>query len=618
MARLIYIIYIIFMKEFQNTREMVAYIKRNMAANEWIPFDRFLREMWERGDTVWWLSIPDIVNWKEWWYEDIKQACEIPQSSIDFSKYDEDIFSANEPGENDMSFSELSNNKDWNKKTNWQKINSVVDKYEAILNDIKKLVDDNNSGQWLSDEALSEYKQNFADKVQELKDIEESKAFSDLMELVAERGTWKILWDYWIASPRVNRILDYIANWYWDKIFSEEDRINNILAWATNTRFDNFWYAWRNMARDPKDIANEFLAKKWNKKWWDKNKNKLWDLWTWYDQDSDTETFWYKKRPKMANKEVADEMSFGDDVAWKWWQDYIDERNKTLALHLKLRGLETPEQIDAYLNQYPNWENAKQEWKDNTTKVLSEQISKMTAKRDVEKTAKENKEKQIKEAIDEIKNSRFQDQNPENNSYLAIDEEVKNLDNDRSRVQYLVDKWFRMNDEWYWEKDGIKTKVYKDWIYDNDLKNMSTASKNDINLQELWYDWPRNEKWHFRPKTEEDLIKEQEEKKKQEEEKVDPESPINDVNPNNEEEKKFDLDMNEDILNWTWDVNEHWSAGPKPKPIKQKTTLKKSSKNTDKKEDKKDDKKKTVTMKDIIKVVKSSPTIKNLLKTDKK
>jgi hypothetical protein len=74
-------------------------------------------------------------------------------------------------------------------------------------------------------------------------------------------------------------------------------------------------------------------------------------------------------------------------------------------LHLKLRGLETPEQIDAYLNQYPNWKNARQEWKDNTTKVLSEQISKMTAKRDVEKTAKENKDKQIKEAIDEIKNN---------------------------------------------------------------------------------------------------------------------------------------------------------------------------------------------------------------------
>lgn len=536
------------------------------------------------------LQDQELIEW-EYWYEEQQEEKKNKEQK-------------------NMTFDELSQQDDWNKKTNWQKINSVVDRYEAILNDIKKLVDDNNSGQWLSDEALAEYKQNFADKVQELKDIEESKAFSDLMELVAERGTWKILWDYWIASPRVNRILDYIASWYWDKIFSEEDRINNILAWATNTWFDNFWYAWWNMARDPKDIANEFLAKKWNKKWWDKDKNKLWDLWTWYDQDSDTETFWYKKRPKMANKEVTDEMSFGDDVAWKWWQDYIDERNKTLALHLKLRGLETPEQINAYLNQYPNWKNAKQEWKDNTTQVLSEQISKMTAKRDVEKSAKENKDKQIKEAIDEIKNNwhKIYDQNPENNEYLLIDEEVKNIEDNKSRVQYLVDKWFRLNDEWYREKDWIKTRVNREWVYDNNLTNMSSASKNDITLQEQWYDWPRDEKWHYAPKKEEDIIKEQEEKKKEDE--VDPDSPINDINPSNdEEENKFDLDMNEDILNWTWDVNEHWSAGPKTKT---------PDKKTDKKDDKKNDKKKTVTMKDVIKVVKSSPTIKNLLKTAKK
>jgi hypothetical protein len=536
------------------------------------------------------LEDQELIEW-EYWYEEQQEEKKNKEQK-------------------NMTFDELSQQDDWDKKTNWQKINSVVDRYEWILNDIKKLVDDNNSGQWLSDEALAEYKQNFADKVQELKDIEESKAFSDLMELVAERGTWKILWDYWIASPRVNRILDYIANWYWDKIFSEEDRINNILAWATNTWFDNFWYAWWNMARDPKDIANEFLAKKWNKKGWDKDKNKLWDLWTWYDQDSDTETFWYKKRPKMANKEIADGMSFGDDVAWKWWQDYIDERNKTLALHLKLRGLETPEQIDAYLNQYPNWKNARQEWKDNTTKVLSEQISKMTAKRDVEKTAKENKDKQIKEAIDEIKNNwhKIYDQNPENNEYLLIDEEVKNIEDNKSRIQYLVDKWFRLNNEWYREKNWIKTRVNREWIYDNNLTNMSSASKNDITLQEQWYNWPRNEKWHYVPKKEEDIIKEQEEKKKEDE--VDPDSPINDINPNDdEEENKFDLDMNEDILNWTWDVNKHWSAGPKAKT---------PDKKTDKTNDKKNDKKKAVTMKDVIKVVKSSPTIKNLLKTAKK
>jgi hypothetical protein len=47
--------------------------------------------------------------------------------------------------------------------------------------------------------------------------------------------------------------------------------------------------------------------------------------------------------------------------------------------------------------------------------------------------------------------------------------------------------------------------------------------------------------------------------------------------------------MNEDTLNWAWDKKKE-------------------------KKDKKDNKDKKITMKDVIKVVKSSPTIKNLLK----
>ena len=747
------------MKEFQNTRDMVAYIQRNMKANPGVSFERIFKEMWERWDTVWWLSIKDVVNWKEWWYEEVASACN-SGNSIDFSKYDDDIFSTEEPA---PSFQDTIKWEDWDDKNNVQKIEVIVNEYNKILNDIKKLVDDNNSWQWLSDKQLAKYKKELADKKQQLKDIEDSEEFYNLMVDLAKRWTWKFLTDEWLLSPKINWTLDLIAWgsyswWKWSDLFSDTDMLKNWSDFLTNTFFDRAAYATFNSTTTPQDIAKEFLSKWWNKnggnKWW--SSSKLWDLWTWYDQDSDTETFGYKKRPKMANKEVANEMSFGDDVSWKWWNDYLTERNKTLALHLKLRWLETPEQINAYLEQYPSWKNAKQERKDNTIKVLSEQMSTMISKRDVEKMNEENKKKEkemqdarVQEIINDMRNKNNYDQTPENNEYLRIDEEVKNLDDNRSRVQYLVDKWFRINDEWYWEKDGVKTRVYQDGIYDKDLEHMSSPSKTDIRLQEAWYDWPRNEKWHFIPKDDEYIAKEkeEEEKKKAEEEAKKKEQreksmwynwkkitwwfsynwklyneysdwtiwladernpskekikitgwfeynwiPYNEYSDNtfgpasewepekkkttwwysekwkiyeeysdwtygeawskdialkrkiknwwtpsnddsiNWEEEDWNwpkLDMNDDILNWAWDIDKKWNETPKPKsnpnpkiPTIKNTVIKKSKKETEKKEDikkedtKKEDKKFTIN--DIKKAIESSPTIMNLLKKAKK
>lgn len=105
----------------------------------------------------------------------------------------------------------------------------------------------------------------------------------------------------------------------------------------------------------------------------------------------------------------------------------------------------------------------------------------------------------------------YWEQNPENNSYLFLDETVKNLDSNADRIKYLESQWYKPNSKWYYEKDYIKTRVYKDWQYnpewvrsDNWLY-LTTPPHNDeidIALQEWWYDWPRDEHWHFLPKSE--------------------------------------------------------------------------------------------------------------------
>jgi hypothetical protein len=153
-----------------------------------------------------------------------------------------------------------------------------------------------------------------------------------------------------------------------------------------------------------------------------------------------------------------------------------------------------------------------------------------------------------------------EEQTPENNKYLYLDEYIKNFDTDESRKKELESMWYKPNKNGFYEKDWVKTKVYKDGRYNPSTEEIAkgwiwTATKKidknpqdeiDIHLQEQGYNWPKDKEWHFIP-------------------------------------------MNEDTLNWAWD------------------------KKKDKK-DNKDKKDKKITMKDVIKVVKSSPTIKNLLK----
>jgi hypothetical protein len=168
-------------------------------------------------------------------------------------------------------------------------------------------------------------------------------------------------------------------------------------------------------------------------------------------------------------------------------------------------------------------------------------------------------------------------QNPWNNDYLKLDLEVKNLNNDKARIKYLEKKWYKVNKNGFYEKNWVKTKVYKDWRYNPKTeeiakwwiwvatKNIKTNPQDDIDilLQEQWYKWPRNASWHFIP-------------------------------------------MNEDTLNWAWDREE------KKETKKTKSSpLKKANKET-KKEDNKDTNKWKK-----LNIVKWSETIKNLLKSKK-
>ena len=204
------------------------------------------------------------------------------------------------------------------------------------------------------------------------------RRIKNIITSIKEDWLWE-KWEEWDSMP----------NHRLDVIMSKKSEDNEPRSWL---RQNIFW--------DKLDDSVNWWFKIWFNERVDKYlSSKEWEHWTSEKWNKiDTNQDWMDKKKLQI---VSDKSSWISDATkvikfGKWGNEYLDRRNKLLISQLEKNGITYKEEIDAYLNQYPSWKNAKQEWKDNTLNKLSEWIKeKQTAKKeDTKEQPKEEKKEE--------------------------------------------------------------------------------------------------------------------------------------------------------------------------------------------------------------------------------
>lgn len=486
---------------------------------------------------------------------------------------------------------------------NYQRLNDYVKRYNELVRSKEEILNRYNWWEWYTpwSKMYEDFKSEIDNINSQLKDMENSDELASLLQSIKDNWLWAKRYE---SESFARNWLADIINWVWSsfEFNTWKDDANFMWQAPVKSNFKSMnklidTYLWNYKLNNPSSKSNKVDKKTWASKLTNGN-------------------------DKFKDTKMVDEMSFWNDVKT---EEYLERRNLSLAKHLKANWIETPEEIEEYLNKYPSWKDAPQKRKDNTVSILTDKVSKMKTSNN-KQDDKWNDELNIKETTEEVNednkrkwkvftekpwkpeerkwktfsslsekikfdtdndsplndedtiytyqwqwkdySANTEEQTPENNKYLFLDETVKNLDTDAERIKYLEKQWYKPNKNGFYEKDGVKTRVYKDWRYNPKTEEIAkgwiwTVTKNinksaqdemDILLQEQGYNWPKDKEWHFIP-------------------------------------------MNEDILNWAWDKEE---------TKKTKTKAPKKAKKEEKKETKK-----------LQKVSKSSPTITSLLKSKK-
>lgn len=537
MARLIFIYNYISMKDYKNPRELVEYVLKAAELNPDYTTQEILEAALERGDTLWWVKVTDIIEKDNDFGISLVEAINKPAKEIDLSGLD---LSFEEPEEvTDLNSAMKSEWKTpieakevWS-DNNFEVFKNFWERYKQVHWEKKDLIDKYNWWKGYPDgsEAKKEYEQKLKIYNDTLNEMEDWEEFYNIVKSI------KDYWIWWknVIPEKVAMAIQTIA----DKEYSNDNDTKSITRSIFWNDYVDSWNATHTFDLSRSDIDkvidNYLSSHKTKSSWWE-NADIKWE--TKSDTKSDTKSNnknnisvnWPFKPMNPTNEKVADEMSFGSWVKWAGWNQYLEERNKSLALHLKMKWIETPEEIDAYLSKYPSWKNAKQERKDNTLGILTDKISNMQNTFNVSKKDDLNK--------DEAKKVNWGKW------------EKRDVDENKGRLNK------RLEDA-KWMKDKASTRDVKD-------------------KKRLWDDW----------------------------------QPDNDSSINWTEELKTENDWNDF---WNEDQKNETKKQIVKRPEKLNVkSAKKETKNNDKKPEKK------VSMKDIVKVVKSSPTIKNLLKNSKK
>lgn len=501
--------------DFQNPDELYNKLKELMSNNP----DYTAEELWDamkERTTYQWVPLKDINI-----ASDIKNKLDAiaswqdinPRELLDIEEwYAEQEAQKIADKENNASFQELVNDEWWDDKTGQKKLEAFAEKYKKILWEARDYVIDNYSGEWLS----WKWRKNFLKELnwfnKQLEELENSDEFKRLMFDLSEYWTWNPF-DNWALNWDLNETLKIAATWAWSKMFKDWETINNIVnaaktswVWQTiDTFIKNWWWLsfiapwtqllwlWANAIvwEDASDIAKEYVKKN----------NITEDTFkTDEERESDKWSKFREKNPNVDIKKATDAMLFWDEAANSWVDNYINTRDDKLATLLKVKWAESPEEIDRFLSQYPSWQNAKQQWKDETLKRLSEKMSNVKyddfAKQVKDAKAK-NESKEEKKVWDDWTPSNDDSINGVEKENTIYDENgkaiwVKHLDIKKKKPSTLkkitdfLEGNKKISKEDLYSVLPDKAKQLIDWI-DKEAKARLNAKEHIWDTDENWY-----------------------------------------------------------------------------------------------------------------------------------
>lgn len=322
----------------------------------------------------------------------------------------------------------------------------IANTYDALLKEKDKITSKYDSWLWQDKEV---YQQKLKAINDALEYAENSQELWEALWVIKEN--WMSDWDRAFARKTKSLINDMVKH-RWSQMNNWNNQFSNWLYWDyRNSGFARFM--------DPtSDILYSAYEYDYNKKNKDNNENNIteekeWDKEHWTNNKEKKQSLEEQIKDK---KQTADKMSFWEDVKN---QEYIDKRNKILALHLWQNWIKSEEDIDKYLSQYPSYKNAKQEWKDNTKKVLSDKVNNI-------KSIGPVKEKEVKKS-----------------------EEINNKD-----VKWAVNENKKKDDTLMYDKNG--NAVWSKWTPSNDdsINWVEDEYIYDKNWNKVWSKAPDNKK----------------------------------------------------------------------------------------------------------------------------
>ena len=403
--------------------------------------------------------------------EDTESSKPTKQERIDYAKkYDENEYS-----------------KIWDNAIKWfdeseplmENAKKVTEAYEKLWDKKNELTSYYNS--WRSWD--SEVYQAKLDQInQALEAAETSDEFKSIVNTIRENW-WASAEDFFL-HPMIDATLEKMAMHYWSTMWWEKwESLKNTLYWdVANSWVAKIWWSlkWLHNLPNTYDEYNKWdsVSKTKNDKSntnWDKNstdwETPKWENPKWEQPKWKSSPFWPTKQTTPDIKTATDKMVFWEGVAAAWGNDYLENRNNQLATALKLKWIESREDIDAFLNQYDSWKNAKDEWKKNTLDKLTEKVGKI-------KTGKDKKDEKKSENKDDI----FREDNliKDKNGNTVW---VKHIDIKKKEVW---DDWTPSNDDsinGIEEDNIIRDKNWRMiWVKHLDIKKKKTAEESNEDI----------------------------------------------------------------------------------------------------------------------------------------
>lgn len=370
----------------------------------------------------------------------------------------------------------------WDKVVKWyDEFKPVKENAELIADTYRELIDKKNEltsmyDSW--DSASKEIYKKKLDAINEaLANAENSEEFKNVVEEIRRSP---LAWYRSAFNPVISSTLFDMAGHRWSETLNSNDSFSNWVFWdVANSPFAR-WMNVTNLTfslnKLPEiydkynfDESKNLKSSDEHSSGWEEEKTSGWETKTETTNKNNISISGSPLKPtKITDEKVTDEMSFWDDVAWQWWEEYLNKRNIALATHLKQKWIETPEEIEEYLSKYPSWKNAKQEWRDNTINNLTEKMATM-------------KWPEIKkdETKDETKKEKWENREA-------------NEDKDRLNKRLEEAKWTKDKASTRDVKD--KKRLWDDWQPDNDSSiNWTEELKTEKDWNDFWNEDQKNE-----------------------------------------------------------------------------------------------------------------------------